>query len=147
MCMKKDRPLTPKQMAFAGFVAKGINYSESYRKAYGAENYSKSSLAVEASRMMKDERVQRAVEDLKAERRDTKKAHKKLTGKWILERLVDEAMNDSNPPSTRVRALELLGKSEGVFEENTRLTVEHRKPEDVERELKQRLEEMFGAEH
>lgn len=147
MCMDKERPLTPKQMAFAGFVAKGLNYSESYRKAYGAENYSKPALAVEASRMMKDERVQRAVEELKAENKTTKKAHKKLTGKWILERLADEAMDESNPPSTRVRALELLGKSEGVFEENTRLTVEHRKPEDVERELKQRLEEMFGTEH
>jgi hypothetical protein len=145
--MEKDRPLTPKQMAFAGFVAKGLTYSESYRKAYGAENYSKPALAVEASRMMKDERVQRAVEELKADNKETKKAHKKLTGKWILERLADEAMDESNPPSTRVRALELLGKSEGIFEESTRLTVEHRKPEDVERELRQRLEEMFGAQH
>jgi hypothetical protein len=145
--MTKDRPLTEKQMAFAGFVANGLNYKESYRKAYGAKNYSESALAVEASRMMKDERIQQAVNDLKADIKSTKKAHEKLTGKWILQRLVDEAMDETNPPSTRVRALELLGKSEGIFEENTKLTVEHRRPEDVERELKEKLAEMFGTEH
>lgn len=145
--MDKDRPLTPKQMAFAGFVAKGLNYSESYRKAYGAENYGNAALSVQASRLMKDERVSKAVEELKSENKLTKTVHKKLTGKWILQRLADEAMDESNPPSTRVRALELLGKSEGVFEDNTRLTVEHRKPEDVERELRQRLAEMFKTDH
>ena len=93
---------------------------------------------------MKNERIKAAVEELKADKKETRRSQEKLNSAWILQRLRDEAIDDSNPPSTRVRALELLGKSEGVFEENTKLTVEHRTPEDVERELGQRLSEILG---
>ena len=44
--MPKERPLTAKQMAFAGFVANGLPYTESYRKAYGAGGYSATALGV-----------------------------------------------------------------------------------------------------
>ena len=142
--MPKERPLTAKQMAFAGFVANGLTYTESYRKAYGAGGYSATALGVEASRLMKNERIKAAVEELKADKKETRRSQEKLNSAWILQRLREEAIDDSNPPSTRVRALELLGKSEGVFEENTKLTVEHRTPEDVEKELSQRLSDILG---
>ena len=53
-------------------------------------------------------------------------------------------MDDSNPPSTRVRALELLGKSEGVFEESSTVVVEHRNPEDIQKELQDKLSGFFS---
>ena len=143
--MAKVRPLTEKQMAFAGFVASGLTYSDAYRKAYGAGNYSTTALGVEASRLMKNERVKQAVEDLKADKKQARQSHEQLTNRWILQRLKDEAINDSNPPSTRVRALELLGKAEGVFDDSTKVTVEHRASDDLQVELQKRLEAVLGT--
>ena len=51
-----------------------------------------------------------------------------------------------NPPATRVRALELLGKTGGLFDESTHVTIEQRSPEDLERELVEKLGLLFGAE-
>ena len=50
--MDKPETLTPKQAAFAGFVAKGLSYSDAYRKAYQSKA-SQNAINVEASRMMK----------------------------------------------------------------------------------------------
>lgn len=142
--MDKPKTLTPKQAAFAGFVAKGHSYTDAYRKAYDG-NGSNASIAVEASRMMKKEHIRQAVEDLKADKREAKTAHKKLSREWVLQMLKKEAMDDSNPPSTRVRALELLGKAEGAFDDTTRMVVEHRSPEDIESELEKRLSRLFDS--
>jgi hypothetical protein len=48
--MDKPKTLTPKQAAFAGFVAKGHSYTDAYRKAYDG-NGSNASIAVEAERI------------------------------------------------------------------------------------------------
>lgn len=144
MGMDKPDTLTPKQAAFAGFVAKGLSYSDAYRKAYQSKA-SQNAINVEASRMMKKEKIQKAVEDLRADRREAKSAHKKLSREWVLEMLKKEAMDGDNPPSTRVRALELLGKAEGAFDDTTRMVVEHRSPEDIESELEKRLSRLFES--
>lgn len=141
--MSKPARLTPKQSAFAGFVAKGLSYTDAYKKAYDTNTTDKAVNTL-ASRLMKNEKVQKAVNDLKADKREAKRSHKELGAKWVIERLQSEAMNESNPPSTRVRALELLGKSEGVFEESSRVVVEHRNPEDIEKELQDRLAGLFA---
>jgi hypothetical protein len=45
-----------------------------------------------------------------------------------------------------VRALELLGKSGGLFDDSTYVTIEHRSPEDVEEELMEKLGVLFAIE-
>jgi len=142
--MTKPDTLTPKQSAFAGFVAKGLSYSDAYRKAYQTKA-SDAAINVEASRMMKKEKIRKAVEDLRADKKEAKTAHKQLSRKWVLEMLKKEALDDGNPPSTRVRALELLGKAEGAFDDSTRMIVEHRSPEDIESELQRRLGRLFES--
>jgi hypothetical protein len=142
--MTKPQTLTPKQSAFAAFVAKGLSYSDAYRKAYESKA-SDASVNVEASRMMKKEHIRKAVEDLRADKKEAKSAHKKLSREWVLEMLKKEAMDTDNPPSTRVRALELLGKAEGAFDDTTRMVVEHRSPEDIESELERKLSRFFDS--
>ena len=144
MSMNKDDTLTPKQAAFAGFVAKGLSYTDAYRKAYQSTASDKS-VRVEGSRLMKKEKVRRTVEDLRADKREAKATHKKLSREWVLQMLKKEAMDDTNPPSTRVRALELLGKAEGAFDDTTKMVVEHRSPEDIESELEKRLSRLFDS--
>jgi hypothetical protein len=141
--MAIPKGLTPKQSAFAGFVASGLSYSDAYKKAYETKGKD-ATVNVLASRLAKKNHVRQAIDDLKADKKEAKRTHEKLNAKWILERLKSEAMDDSNPPSTRVRALELLGKSEGVFDESSKVVVEHRNPDEIERELRDRLSGLFA---
>ncbi len=141
--MTIPKGLTPKQSAFAGFVASGLSYSDAYKKAYETKGKD-ATVNVLASRLAKKNHVRQAIDDLKADKKEAKRTHEKLNAKWILERLKSEAMDDSNPPSTRVRALELLGKSEGVFDESSTVVVEHRNPDEIEKELRDRLSGFFS---
>ena len=141
--MTIPKGLTPKQSAFAGFVASCLSYSDAYKKAYETKGKD-ATVNVLASRLAKKNHVRQAIDDLKADKKEAKRTHEKLNAKWILERLKSEAMDDSNPPSTRVRALELLGKSEGVFDESSTVVVEHRNPDEIEKELRDRLSGFFS---
>ena len=143
--MAKGQPLTPKQSAFAGFVAQGTNYTESYRKAYNAKNMTAGSIHKEAHKLIKNERVSAHIKDLKAQKNSAIKSHQKVHKSWVLERLQEEALDLENPASTRVRALELLGKSSGLFDDSTTVTIESRTPEQIERELESKLAALFGT--
>jgi hypothetical protein len=50
--------LSVKEMAFVEAIGEGLNYIDSYRKAYGAEGYSAPSLRVKACRKAAEERIQ-----------------------------------------------------------------------------------------
>ena len=93
----------------------------------------------EASALAKKPKIKEAIQSLKAKNTTAEQAHQKLSNEWIIQKLQDEALNDRNPPATRVRALELLGKSGGLFDESTHVTFEHRSPEDIEKELLEKL--------
>jgi hypothetical protein len=144
--MTNGDTMTPKQSAFAGFVAEGDSLSEAYRKAYNTAKMSENVVNNEASALAKNPKVKDAIEALKLQSRSAHNSHQKLSNDWIVQKLQDEAMNDRNPAATRVRALELLGKTGGLFDESTHVTFEHRSPEDVEMELMEKLGMLFGAE-
>ena len=141
--MTNPNGISPKQSAFAGFVVEGDSYTDAYRKAYNASKMKEQVVWNAASRLAKNEKVQGYITALKKKDATAVKAHDKLSKAWILERLQDEAQNDGNPAATRVRALELLGKTSGLFDESTHITFENRTPEDVEKELVEKLAVLF----
>ena len=139
----KGLPLTPKQSAFAGFVAEGTNYTQSYRKAYNAKNMSDNAISVEGHKLMKQAHIKLQVDLLKANNSTATKAHEHTRQAWILERLKEEALDMDNNASTRVRALELLGKGAGLFDSSTTVVVENRTPSQIEAELSEKLSILF----
>jgi len=139
----KALPLTPKQSAFAGFVAKGNNYTQSYRLAYNAKNMSDNAISVEGHKLMKQAHIKLQVDSLKANNSTATKAHEHTRQAWILERLKEEALDMDNNASTRVRALELLGKGAGLFDSSTTVVVENRTPSQIEAELSEKLSILF----
>ncbi len=139
----KGLPLTPKQSAFAGFVAEGTNYTQSYRKAYNAKNMSNNAISIEGHKLMKQAHIKLQVDSLKANNSTATKAHEHTRQAWILERLKEEALDMDNNASTRVRALELLGKGAGLFDSSTTVVVENRTPSQIEAELSEKLSILF----
>jgi hypothetical protein len=143
--MPNPNGVSPKQSAFAAFVVEGDSYTEAYRKAYDAAKMSDQVVWNASSRLAKNEKVIAYITALKKKDATAVAAHEKLSKAWILERLQGEAQNDKNPAATRVRALELLGKTSGLFDESTHITFENRTPEDVEKELVEKLATLFPA--
>ena len=141
--MTNPNGVSPKQSAFAAFVAEGDSYTEAYRKAYDASKMKEQVVWNAASRLAKNAKVMTYITALKKKDATAIEAHDRLSKAWILERLQDEAQNDKNPAATRVRALELLGKTSGLFDESTHITFENRTPEDVEKELVEKLAVLF----
>ena len=143
--MATGQTLTPKQSAFAGFVAEGSNYTEAYRKAYNAKKMTSGAIHSEAHKLAKNEKVSIQIKGLKADKKTAIQSHQKVHKSWVLERLQEEALDIENPASTRVRALELLGKSSGLFDDSTTVTIESRTPEQIEHELQEKLAALFGG--
>jgi len=56
--------LTPKQEAFARYIAEGLTYAESYKRAYNAENMSDNAVRVEASRLVASPNISLMVMEL-----------------------------------------------------------------------------------
>lgn len=144
--MDKGRTLTPKQSVFVQLVSEGKSFTESYRTAYNSKNMSDQSIRIEGSKLAKLPHVASEINRLTDGRKTSKKVQTKIHKSWITERLKAEALSDDNPASTRVRALELLGKSAGLFDESTTLIVENRTPQDIEDELRDKLGAIFGYE-
>tara|TARA_R100001143_G_scaffold62067_1_gene64369 strand:+ start:873 stop:1325 length:453 start_codon:yes stop_codon:yes gene_type:complete len=144
--MPNTKTISPKMSAFAGFVAEGDSYTEAYRKSYDVSSMTERSVWNASSRLAKNPKVKDAIEALKVKSKTAQESHQKLSNEWTVQRLQDEATDDRNPGATRVRALELLGKVGGLFDESTHVTVEHRSPEDVEKELMEKLGTLFAIE-
>lgn len=136
--------LTAKQEAFAQAVARGSTLAEAYRSAYDAENMKDSTVWSEASTMMSRPKVAERVEAIqKAKEERTLLDHARLK-RLVLERLHDEAMNAPSD-SSRIRALELLGKSIAMFTDRVEQDDQSRTSADIEQELADRLRELTGS--
>ena len=140
--MNKGMSLTQKQSAFCAFVADGENQTDAYIKAYDTNEISRRAASTEGSRLMQIEKIRCRVHEIKDQASQARKSHKKISKEWILDKLRAEASDDENNPSVRVRALEILAKTEKLFDDSTNVTVVHRSVEDVERELRAKLEDL-----
>ena len=140
--MDHSTTLTAKQSAFCAFIAEGDNQTEAYIKSHDVKKQSRKASANEGSKLMRMEKVRSRVSELKEQRQKAKETHRKISKDWILDKLRTEASDDENNASVRVRALEILAKTEKLFDDSTNVTVVHRSAEVVEKELQARLQDL-----
>lgn len=108
--MASENPdyITPKQQAFIQhYVSNGGNGTQ----AAIAAGYSPKGAAVMAHDLLKMEKIRKRLQP----KRDEEKERLGLDADWIVSRLMKEAGDKENSEAARVRALELLGKVEGIF--------------------------------
>ena len=138
--------LTPKQEKFVQGVVSGMTASESYRNAYSTKNMKDSSIWTEASKLMSNPKVsQRVKQGMKR-----KSEYASTTGlslrQMVLEQLQKEALDTNNNESSRIRALELLGKVSEValFTERLETTTSNKSSDEIKLELEQKIQAMFN---
>jgi len=129
--------LTEKQETFALKVIGGLSLSDAYRQSYRAEHMKSPTIYVEASRLAASPKVTLRIQELLCQKDEDRHMQALRRVDFVLESLKNESLT-ATTDSTRVRALELMGKTIGMFngrggkEEPQKLTVE---------ELKQKLDE------
>ena len=62
----------------------------------------------------------------------------------MLLRLQQEAVSETNPASARVRTLEVLAKALGLLDGKRGVEVEHRSPDEISADLREKLESLVG---
>ena len=107
--------LTIKQARFAELLAGGLNYSESYRRAYDARGMSAGAIRVEAHRLSRHPKIVSAVKALRQKCPKTKRVVADLHEEWVKVRMMDLADSPYSTTSQKISALESLGKTLGMF--------------------------------
>ena len=108
MASENSEYITPKQQAFIhAYAANGNNG----RQAAITAGYATASAHVTASTMLKMDKIRKRLEP--TQNKQTERLA--LDADWIIHRLMKEAEDGENGEGARVRALELLGKVEGIF--------------------------------
>ena len=137
--------LTPKQARFASLVAQGQTKAQAYRSAYNAKGMNPSAIKTEAYKLSKVPHVAAAIDDLRNNHQPSNRTVEQLSKDGIIQRLQLEATDESNPPSSRVRALEILAKHLGMFKDQITV-VETRSVGEIERDLERLLGTLTSSE-
>lgn len=136
---KSVRQLTPKMRTFAKLVAKGFSPSESYRRSYDCSNSTSVTVSANACRLLKDPRVN-AIVELARESEDIVSDPVALR-LHVMRHLLNHA-NTMKTESNQIRALELLGKTVGMFTDRVETKVEVIDPEQLKAQLEKHLLEL-----
>jgi len=110
----KSRPLTKAQIAFAQGVIEGKSRVQAYRDAYNNTTAQTSTIGAAATRLMKDPRIKRMVEAGWEETQEALADDIQATRRYVGRALV-ALSRGGKQEGTRLRALELLGRTAGMF--------------------------------
>ena len=111
---KKDKDgLPPKQAAFAAATLEHATLTAAYREVYDAEGMRPASVHSEASKLVSNPKIAARIERLTAQKEQDHRTEGARLREFVRERLILEA-TDADSASSRVRAVELLGKLAGV---------------------------------
>jgi hypothetical protein len=140
----KDK-LTAKQEGFAQKVSRGAVLSDAYRECYAADTMKDSTIWSEACRLAQNPKVSARIKELQEEIEQDRRMIERRREEWVLKRLQEEADQADNA-SSRIRALELVGKTIGMFTDRIeQAETSERSASEIEKELEAKLSRLLGA--
>ena len=146
--VKKDTPLTLKQRAFVNEIVKGKlgSYKEAYAKVYDVTLTKAGKVPkwveVEASKLVANPKIALSLHKAIERREQSVPASALRTRNYVIERLYKES-KESESDASRVRSLELLGKTVAMFSD----VLEERSArdsEEIERDIEAKLEQLLA---
>jgi F0F1-type ATP synthase beta subunit len=145
--VKKESDLTIKQRAFADAIIKGKlgSFKEVYADVYDVTLTKQGKIPkwveVEASRLMAHPKVSLSIQQGLERREVNAVASTTRTRSYVLEQLMKES-KEAESDSSRVRALELLGKTVNLFSDTLEIK-ESRGTHDIEQDIESRIEALI----
>ena len=145
--VKKESDLTIKQRAFADAIIKGKlgSFKEVYADVYDVTLTKQGKIPkwveVEASRLMANPKVSLSIQQGLERREVNAVASTTRTRSYVLEQLMRES-KEAESDSSRIRALELLGKTVNLFSDTLEIK-ESRCTHDIEQDIESRIEALI----
>jgi phage terminase small subunit len=137
--------LTVKQEAFCIAILNGTGWSDAYREAYDAENMAPATIHREAYALATNPKIAARLERAEREKQQEQRMQRLSRAERVVQKLEQIALRDGDTDGTQVRALELLGKTLGLFID--RMETEDKTVRDagaVRAELEQRIARLIG---
>ncbi len=138
---RRMRPLTAKQLSFARGVIEGLGLRAAYRQAYGT-TASDEAVSVAATRLSKNARVRAIIQAAWDETQEALVEDQAAARRYVLKSLVE--MSKGTSDTTRLRALEMLGKASGAFTPAPAERDRTASPDALRRDLAQHLRLVAG---
>lgn len=131
---QKSRPLTPQQIAFAQGVIEGKTRRQAYRDAYPNAKGADATISASAHRLSRDPRIARMIEAGWEETTEALAEDVAAQRRYVNRALV-ALSKGAKQETTRVRALELLGRAAGLFKDQTQTADKPITADELRREL------------
>jgi len=135
----KDKRLTAKMQLFCSLLAKDMSPKEAYRKAYDCSRMSEASVQACANELMRDPRISMLMESLWQDTKEAIIADSVSARRMVMADLYKHAKNEKENLSNRLKALELIGRSIGMFTDKVEQTVEEVSVDQLKKELESSL--------
>ena len=145
----KEQPLTQKQLNFCELICDGYTKADAFRKAYdvGVDTKEKSVHEM-ASKTFNNIKVMGRIKAIQNQRMEDQRMLAIKRSEFIMKQLEKEAMDLDNNSSSRIRALEMMGKSSdvGLFTDKVELKTDNNSmtSEELEDQLKDKLQKLIG---
>jgi len=130
----RPRPLTAPQMEFCKGLIQGKTMRQAYRDAYPNANGSDQVITSSAYRLSRDERIQKALQDAWGETVEVLAEDTAATKRYVLKELLALSKGGKQEGS-RLKALELMGRAAGMFQQSTEAPAEKPTAEQLRKEL------------
>ena len=118
---KRQRPLTVQQQAFAAGVIQGKSLRQAYRDAYPNSGAADVTVSASASKLAKDPRIAKLVREAWEETQEALADDIAATKRYVMRSLV-ALSKQANQEGSRLKALELLGRSAGMWRDQQQST-------------------------
>ena len=146
--VKKEIELTIKQRQFVDEIIKGKlgSYKEAYAKVYDVTLTKQGKIPkwveVEASKLVANPKITISIQRAMERKEQSAVASSIRTRNYVIDQLYRES-KEADSDATRVRALELLGKSVSLFSDVVE-TKEARTSDEVERDIEERIQALLN---
>ena len=136
---ESGKRITPKMRLFASLVAQGNSPKEAYRQAYNASNCSDATVYASSNKLMSDPRISVLMEAVWTD------VHKNIVDdaiairRHVMDQLLEHSKDTNARLNDRLKSLELLGRSIGLFTDKTESKVETVDADQLKRDLEKHL--------
>ena len=134
----RARPLTSGQMEFCKGVIRGESLRKAYRTAFNNTTASDASISASANKLMKDERVQRILQEAWGETVEHLVDDLVASKRYVLKGLL-ALSKAGKQEGTQLKALELMGKTIGMFQQQEAVEKVEVSTEQLRKELANHL--------
>jgi hypothetical protein len=135
---------TPRMEAFASFIVGGDSAPEAYRKAYDCSRSTNATVVANANKLLNDARITLLLEPLYKARKEMVINDELAIRRFVMSELFTHA-READGVGHKLKALELMGKSIGLFAERADGERDDLDVEKLKDELKKKMASLLST--